>query len=123
MPACVGGARPQTTVFGDDAYPDVYTKAGAFMHSLARNHAFIDRNKRTAWLSAGAFYWINGYLLDAPDDPAYHLGIAVAAGEIDVPEIAGVLSGWAHPRGSRPRLSRPGGPGIRPWRSGPTAPA
>jgi death-on-curing protein len=90
--------RPQTSVFGDDAYPDLHTKAAALMHSLARNHAFIDGNKRVSWLAAGAFYRINGYNLDAPDDPAYDLVIAAATGELDVPEIAAALAGWATPR-------------------------
>ena len=91
-------ARPQTWVFGEDAYPDLHTKAAALLHSLARNHAFVDGNKRVAWLSVGAFYWINGILLDAPDDPAYELVIAVASGEADVPHIAKVLVAWVRPR-------------------------
>jgi death-on-curing protein len=92
--------RPQTSVFGEDAYPDLHTKAAALLHSLARNHAFVDGNKRVAWLSAGAFYWINGMLLDAPDDPAYDLVIAVATGEADVPQIAQTLAPWVRPRES-----------------------
>ncbi len=90
--------RPQTTVFGEDAYPDLHTKAAALLHSLARNHAFLDGNKRTAWLATGAFYWINGQLLDAPDDPAYDLMIAVAKGDLDVPDIARALAPWVRPR-------------------------
>lgn len=88
-------ARPQTSVFGEDAYPDLHTKAAALLHSLAPNHAFVDGNKRVAWLSAGAFYWINGLLLDAPDDPAYDLVVAAASGEADVPQIATTLAPWA----------------------------
>jgi death-on-curing protein len=91
-------ARPQTTVFGDDAYPDLHTKAAALLHSLARNHAFVDGNKRVSWLAAGAFYWINAYELDAPEDPAYDLVIGVATGDLDVPEIAATLAGWTRPR-------------------------
>jgi death-on-curing protein len=90
--------RPQTTVFGNDAYPDIDTKAAALLHSLARNHAFVDGNKRVSWLAAGAFYWINGLLLDAPEDPAYDLVIAVAQGSIDVPEIATASATWTRPR-------------------------
>jgi death on curing protein len=90
--------RPRTTVFGADAYPDVHTKAAALLHSLARNHAFVDGNKRIAWLSSGAFYWINGLILDAPDDPAYDLVIAVATGTLEVAEIAERLQGWVRPR-------------------------
>lgn len=91
-------ARPQTTVFGDDAYPDMHTKAAALLHSLARNHAFVDSNKPISWLATGAFYWANGFELDAPEDPAYNLVIAVATGQFDVPEIAGALAGWVRPR-------------------------
>jgi len=91
-------ARPMTTVFGDDAYSDIHAKAAALLHSLARNHAFVDGNKRIAWLSAGAFYWVNGYLLDAPEDPAYDLVIASATGEADVAEIARALGGWVSTR-------------------------
>jgi death on curing protein len=91
-------ARPKTSVLGEDAYPDLHTKAAAILHSLARNHAFVDGNKRVAWLSAGAFYWINGLLLDPPDDPAYDLVIAVATGDVDVPAIAATLARWVRPR-------------------------
>lgn len=93
-------ARPQTTVFGDDAYPDLHTKGAALLHSLARNHAFVDGNKRVSWLAAGAFYWINGHLLDAPDDPAYDLVISAATGSLDAPDIAVTLSRWVRPRGT-----------------------
>jgi death-on-curing protein len=91
-------ARPMTTVFGEDAYPDIHTKAAALMHSLARNHAFVDGNKRVSWLAAGAFYWINGLELDAPEDPAYDLVIAVATGDLDMADIATALAGWTRPR-------------------------
>jgi death on curing protein len=87
-----------TTVFGPDAYPDVHAKAAALLHSLARNHAFVDGNKRVSWLASGAFYWINGYELDAPEDPAYDLVIAAATGDLDGPEVAATLTGWARPR-------------------------
>ena len=41
-------ARPQATVFGIDAYPQVWDKAAALLQLLARNHALVDGNKRTA---------------------------------------------------------------------------
>jgi death-on-curing protein len=91
-------ARPQTSVFGEDAYPDLHTKAAALLHSLVRNHAFVDGNKRVGWLAAGAFYWINGMLLDAPEDPAYDLVIAVATGNAEVPQIAKALAPWVRAR-------------------------
>jgi death-on-curing protein len=48
--------RPQQTVAGQDAYPDIHAKAAALMHSLIRNHPFVDGNKRTAVLAVAVFY-------------------------------------------------------------------
>jgi len=61
-------ARPQSTVFGTDAYPDLFTKAAALMQSLARNHPFLDGNKRTAWAAAWVFLSINGIQRHEPLD-------------------------------------------------------
>ena len=90
--------RPQATVFGPDAYPDLHHKAAALLHSLARNHAFLDGSKRVSWLAAGACYYANGWVLDAPEDPSYDLVIAVATGDADVPDIAAALAQWVRPR-------------------------
>jgi death-on-curing protein len=85
-------ARPQSSVFGQDAYPDLDTKSAALLHSLARNHALIDGNKRLALGGLIAFYGLNGRRLTLTNDAAYELVMAVAAGELDtVEEIAGVL--------------------------------
>uniref|UniRef100_A0A5Q5BFH1 Death-on-curing protein n=1 Tax=Mycobacterium sp. (strain MCS) TaxID=164756 RepID=A0A5Q5BFH1_MYCSS len=56
-------ARPKATVFGVDAYPRLWDKAGALLQSLARNHALVDGNKRTAWAAAWTFLHINGIQL------------------------------------------------------------
>jgi len=85
-------ARPQATAFGKDAYPSLDAKAAALLHSLARNHALIDGNKRLALTAVIAFYGLNGRRLTLTNDAAYELVMAVAAGETDsVDEIAAVL--------------------------------
>jgi death on curing protein len=85
--------RPRASVLGQDAYPDVLTKAAALLHSLARNHPLIDGNKRLAWLATYVLCAKNGVELDAADDAAYELVVAVAAGAIDdVDEIAATLA-------------------------------
>lgn len=85
-------ARPQATVFGKDAYPDLDAKAAALLHSVARNHALIDGNKRLALASLIGFYGLNGRRLTVTNDAAYELVMAVAAGELDsVEEIGAVL--------------------------------
>lgn len=76
-------ARPRSTAFGEDAYPSLHAKAAALLHSLARNHALVDGNKRLALAGTIAFYGLNGYRLNLSNDEAYDLVIAVAAGELD----------------------------------------
>src|SRR3954453_11413470 len=81
--------RPRATVFGQDAYPDLFSKAAALLHSLAGNHPLVDGNKRLAWLATYVFLAKNGVELDPEDDAAYELVVAVAAGRIDdIGEIA-----------------------------------
>jgi death-on-curing protein len=83
-------------VFGQDAYPDLLTKAAALLHSLARNHSLVDGNKRLAWLGTWVFLAKNGTILDPRDDAAYELVVGVAAGEIDdVDAIAASLASFA----------------------------
>ena len=85
-------ARPRTTVFGRDAYPTLDEKAAALLHSLARNHALVDGNKRIALGGLIAFYGVNGRRLTMTNDEAYDLVIAVAAGVLDhVPDVADIL--------------------------------
>ena len=81
-------SRPMTTVFGDDAYPSFESKVAALLHSLVRNHALVDGNKRLAWSAARIFCLINGRDLTYTVDEAEELMVAAAAGRIDVPEIA-----------------------------------
>jgi death-on-curing protein len=84
--------RPRASVLGQDAYPDLLTKAAALLHSLARNHPLVDGNKRLAWLATYVFCAKNGVELDPADDAAYDLVMAVASGATDdVGEIAQVL--------------------------------
>lgn len=80
--------RPQTTVFGDDAYPTLTDKAAALMHSIARNHALVDGNKRLAWSATRVFSLLNGRDIALTVDEAEALVLAVATGAADVPDIA-----------------------------------
>mgnify|MGYP001813934992 CR=1 FL=1 len=82
-------ARPQTTAFGEDAYPDIWTKAAALLHSIVKNHALVDGNKRLGWLATAVFLEINGVEISrARNDDVYELVIDVAAGQPSVDTIA-----------------------------------
>jgi death-on-curing protein len=86
-------ARPQASAFGHDAYPDLEHKAAALLHSLARNHALVDGNKRLALAATLAFIGMNGRRLTLTNDEAYDFVIAVATGSLnDVASIADVLT-------------------------------
>ena len=88
--------RPRASVLGQEAYPDLFTKAAALLHSLAGNHPLVDGNKRLAWLATYVFLAKNGIVLDAGDDAAYEFVIAVADGSLDdVGEIAAILASFA----------------------------
>lgn len=89
--------RPQITVGGVDAYPDLWTKAAALLHSLVRNHPFVDGNKRIGWIAATALLTVNGavshrQLAKLDQNGAYDLVIAVTTGELsDNGQIAEAL--------------------------------
>ena len=74
-------ARPGTSVFGADAYPDLWTKAAALMHSIIANHPFLDGNKRTGLVAAVVFLARNGVDVGRLDEDAtFDLVMAVADG-------------------------------------------
>lgn len=77
-------ARPATIVFGEDAYPTLWDKAAALLHSLCKNHALFDGNKRLAWAAARTFLDSNDIPLVPVDvDQAEQFMLAVATGELD----------------------------------------
>jgi death-on-curing protein len=58
------------------------------MHSLARNHALVDGNKRLAWAATRVFCLLNGHDLTFSVDEAETAVVVVASGELDVPDLA-----------------------------------
>lgn len=80
-------ARPKASAFGEDVYAKVDLKAAALLHSLARNHALVDGNKRLAWLAVVVFLDLNGCEIALRDDEAFDLVVDVARGAIDARTI------------------------------------
>jgi death on curing protein len=79
--------RPQSSAFGQDAYPTVIDKAGAFFHSLSRNHAFVDGNKRTSTIATILFLELNGYRVTWQPEQALAFILEVATGQHDIETI------------------------------------
>lgn len=86
--------RPTTALWGTEAYDGVNLKAAALLESLVRNHALLDGNRRSGWLAVVVFLGLNGIDLDAPDDDAYDLVIAVATGQMPIEGAANALASW-----------------------------
>ncbi len=79
-------ARPQNqAAYGD---PSLAELAAAYAFGIARNHAFVDVNKRTALMAAYTFLRMNGLRLSAPEVEAVSVIRDLAAGEIGEEELA-----------------------------------
>jgi death-on-curing protein len=88
-------ARPENkAAYGD---PGIAELAAAYAFGIARNHAFVDGNKRTAIVAAGTFLLLNGYQLTANDGTLYTFVMSLAAGEIDEVGAAAFFRDYAVP--------------------------
>ena len=86
--------RPQSVLYGQSAYPDLDTRAAVLLDSVVRNHALVEGKKSLGWLATVVFYGLTDITLDAPDDDAYELVMALARSETTVEDIAVALRSW-----------------------------
>jgi death-on-curing protein len=91
-------ARPAASAFGADAYPQLELKAAALMHSIARNHALFDGNKRFSWYLTLAFLALNERRVVMSTDDAFDLVLGVAQGAIEIDEAATRIRAHLVPR-------------------------
>ena len=80
--------RPATTLMGQEAYPSIELKCAAQTESLARNHPFVDGNKRASWIALNHLLRINGYLLFASQDDAFDFIQGVSRGQLSLEKSA-----------------------------------
>lgn len=83
--------RPQATFAGQDLYPTLFDKAGALCHSLIKNHAFVDGNKRTSLLSSMTFLELNGYIFTCRQNELVEFGLKIDNENISPDGIASWL--------------------------------
>jgi death-on-curing protein len=100
-------ARPQQLHAYGDPPPDLADLAASLAYGLARNHPFIDGNKRTAAVACETFIQLNGCSLAATDLELYPMYLGLAAGNVGEEEFAN----WLRPRLSpdAPRVHEPRG--------------
>ncbi|MFD2674371.1 type II toxin-antitoxin system death-on-curing family toxin [Gulosibacter bifidus] len=91
-------ARPQSGYSGQEFFPTVFDKGAALLHGFVTTQYFFDGNKRTGFLSATVFLECNGFNWDGPDvDAAEGFLLSVAAGSVEVEEVADWLAAWCSP--------------------------
>ena len=90
-------AQPRTTFGGELLHPTLAEQAAAYLYHLARNHPFVDGNKRTAFAVTHTFLRVNSVRLSLTDDEAYDLVMQVAQGQIDKPTLASILANALEP--------------------------
>jgi death-on-curing protein len=101
-------ARPSASAFGESAYPDLWSKAAALLHSIVSNHALVDGNKRLGWVACAVFLDLNG--VDptvATNDDVFDLVMQVASEPIDVAELAPRLQSIIERRGDGVSRTKP----------------
>jgi death-on-curing protein len=76
-------AAPQVSMFGEDLYAGMASKAAALCQAIVRAHPFTDGNKRVALVALDLFLDANGYTLAATNDEVYATIMALAQGEME----------------------------------------
>lgn len=89
-------ARPQNLAAYSE--PDVFELAASYAVALAKNHPFVDGNKRTAFVAMELFLMLNGRELTASDADCVVMMLGVAAGTVGESELANWLRASTQPR-------------------------
>lgn len=107
-------ARPQQLYAYGDPPPDLADLAASLAHGIAKNHAFVDGNKRSAIVSCETFIELNGAMLDASDTEIYPAILGLANGSLSEADFAAWLrvrlrlnTGSAGVQESRARYAKP----------------
>ena len=80
--------RPRTVLFGEDAYESLQLKAAAMAHSLVKNRALVDGNKRTTWTLMVAFLAVNDFKHNFSADEGMEFILALATVSVDLNQAA-----------------------------------
>jgi death-on-curing protein len=81
-------ARPQNLLAYAQPRPDLAALAAAYAYGIARDHPFVDGNKRTALVAARTFLLLNGVNLEASQDEKYLTFLELAQGTLTEEELA-----------------------------------
>jgi death-on-curing protein len=81
-------ARPKNLFYYQSEDVDIARLAASYAFGIAKNHAFVDGNKRTAFVVCLTFLQLNGCLLDVSQSEKYSMFLNLADGEVSEEELA-----------------------------------
>lgn len=84
-------AQPKATFSEELLHPTIYEQAVAYLYHIAKNHPFIDGNKRTAFAAMDVFLRMNGYILKLTDAQSYGLVLQVVQGNLGKEDLANYI--------------------------------
>lgn len=90
-------SRPRNR-FGYESGSDLCDLAASYGFGIARNHPFVDGNKRVAFQAMYIFLGLNGLRIDVPEEEVVALMLALASGELEESDLAAWLKGYTSPR-------------------------
>jgi death on curing protein len=90
-------SQPYQTFFGEFLHPTIYEQAAAYLYHLAKNHAFIDGNKRVALATTITFLKMNGYCFCLSKEEAEALVLEIVADKLDKQEVAAIFEIYVLP--------------------------
>ena len=88
-------AQPYQSAFGQDLYPTVEERAARLCYGIAKNHPFLDGNKRTACACMGAYLRLSGRRFRPEAGELLRVMMSVAAGTTGYDELAAWVGCWA----------------------------
>ncbi len=84
-------SQPQATFFGELLHPTIHEQAAAYLYHIAKNHPFLDGNKRTAYGAMETFLRLNGCNINLSNEQAYNMVMQVAQGEMSKEALSNLL--------------------------------
>ncbi len=89
--------RPRNRFAYEDPTPSIPALAASYAFGIARNHAFIDGNKRTAYVVCRTFLLLNGFDLTADRVERYTTFLSLAEGSLEEPDLVAWLTAHTRP--------------------------
>lgn len=95
LESCVN--QPQQQFGGQDLYPDIFSKAAAYVFLICKNHPFLDGNKRTTAFTMLLFLELNGYEFTAENDDFENMILDIAQSKEDMESITNWIKTHSQP--------------------------